>query len=586
MKRNRDEILGPLVLIEEAVHVMRTAPLSVIGTYYIGALPLVLAVLFFWTDMSHGAYAESRLVPGALAIAVAFLWMKAWQSMFARAVHDFVTGAPSREWSFKRFARVAAIQSYHHALGIIAVPLSFFVILPFPWVFAYYQNLSVLGDLDEVDPGDLTAEARRQATAWPLQNIVIMWLLSPFLLMAGLVLYSAVMPIVVSAGSDWAQVLVYFYTSIFFLAVLALSPLGAVIAVNLNIAVSVVPMLANMWFGVETPFTQAIMRNNTTTWAIVCGLAFLIMDPTMKTAYTLRCFYSTSRRTGVDLEVGLRRIRNTARLGAILLVSAACLAFSGAAWAQDVGADGVATLQLDQAIQETLQQREYAWRLPRECELDNPVGGFLAGVLKEVVTRIFDAMRAVVDWMRPLFEAIRNLFGTRGDGSWISGGITAVGMRNVLLGASALFALALAAYLFRRWYSGRIREVDAEPVAVVAPPNLEDEDVTADALPEDQWMALADELLAKGEKRLAIRALFLAGLARLADHGLVNLARYKSNHDYVRELQRRAHAAPEHVASFDTMVSSFERVWYGAHAITDGLIASFREHQKTVGRHV
>lgn len=583
MKPNRNEMVGPLVLIEEAVHVMRSAPVGVLAPYYVGSLPLVLAVLFFWTDMSHGAFAESRLLPGSLAIALAFIWMKAWHAMFARAVHDFITGAPASDWSMRRIARLAAIQGFHHALGIVALPLSFFAILPFPWVFAYYQNLTVLGDLGTVEPGALTAEARRQASAWPLQNMTIMWLLSPFLLMIGLILYSVVLPIVSSTGTDLAQAMVYLYTIIFFLVVLPLSPLGAVIAVNLNIAVSALPVLANMWFGIETPFTQAIMRNNTTTWAIVCGLAFLVMDPTMKAAYTLRCFYSRSRRTGVDLEVGLRRIRNRTGTGVVLLMAAAYLAFGHAASAQESQFDGVSVTQLDSAIQETLQKREYAWRLPREYDFENPVVGFLGGIMREVVSKIINAIRAVVEWLRPLWEAFRDLFRGRAGGDRIASGLTAAGLRAFLLGAAALFTIALAAYLLRRWYTGRVRNAEADSIAIAPAPDLEDENVTADALPEDQWMALAEELLAKGERRLAIRALFLAALARLGEHGLINLARYKSNHDYVRELARRAHAAPDHVTSFNAMVLAFERVWYGAHAITDDLIALFQRDEERAG---
>jgi hypothetical protein len=586
MNRNRNETVGPLVLIEEAVHVMRTAPITVLSLYYAGTLPLVLAVLFFWTDMSHGAFAESRLIPGSLLVAVAFIWMKAWHAMFARGVHDFVTGAPASEVSIQRFMRQVAIQGYHHALGIIALPLSFIAVLPFPWVFAYYQNLTVLGDLDAVEPGDLTSESRHQASAWPLQNVAIMWLLSPFLLMVGLILYSAIMPIVNSAGGDLAQVMVYLYTAIFALAVLPLSPLGAVIAINLNIAVSAVPTLANMWFGIETPFTQAVVQNNTTTWAIVCGLAYLVMDPTMKTAYTLRCFYSQSRKSGVDLEVGLRRVRNRTGTGVVLIVMAASAVFGGVAVAQEPTLEGVNTIQLDSAIQETLQQREYSWRMPRDYDFDNPVGGFIGDMLREVVSRIVNAIRAVLDWLRPLWEAIRGLFNGRGDGNRIAGGITAAGLRTFLLGAAGLFAIALAAYLLRRWYTGREVIAEAEAVAVAPPPDLEDENITADALPEDQWMAMAEDLLAKGERRLAIRALFLASLARLGEHGLINLARYKSNYDYASELRRRAHAAPDHVSSFDTMVSAFERVWYGAHAITDELITSFRKLKETVGTRV
>lgn len=585
-KQRGNEPVGPLLLVEEAVHVMRTAPVSVLAPYYIGALPFVLGMLFFWTDMSHGAFAESRLVPGSLGVAVAFVWMKAWQSVYARAVHDFITGAPPVRRTFRQFVRLAAIQGYHHALGLVALPLSFLAVIPFPWIFAYYQNVTVLGDLDEIEASDITAEARRQAPAWPLQNVVIMWLLSPFLLIVGLTLYSAVLPIVQSAGGNWAITFAYLYTSIFVLLVVPLSPLGAVVAVNLNIAISVVPVLARMWLGVETPFTQALMlslmQNNTTTWAIVCGLAFLIMDPTMKAAYTLRCFYSQSRRTGADLEVGLRRVRSRAGVG-VLVLAVAALAFSGAAFAQDQSTGGVDAVQLDSAIQETLQQREYAWRLPREYDFENPVGGYMGSTLGTVGGWMADGIRSIFEWARRVWNAVADFFRGRRGGDRIGSGITAGGLRAILLTAAVLFVAALAAYLLRRWYTSRTLDVEAEAVEVETPPDLEDENVTADALPGDEWIAMADDLLSKGEHRLAIRALFLAALARMGEHGLINIARYKSNSDYVRELRRRAHALPDHVASFDQMVSVFDRVWYGTYAATDELIAAFRKNQETVG---
>src|ERR1700733_8371753 len=86
--------------------------------------------------------------------------------------------------------------------------------------------------------------------------------------------------------------------------------------------------------------------------------------------------------------------------------------------------------------------------------------------------------------------------------------------------------------------------------AIQSAPDLRDENVGADQLPEDGWTKLARELLAKGELRLALRAFYLASLAHLADRNLINLARFKSNRDYERELRWRAHALPALVGVF------------------------------------
>ena len=81
-------------------------------------------------------------------------------------------------------------------------------------------------------------------------------------------------------------------------------------------------------------------------------------------------------------------------------------------------------------------------------------------------------------------------------------------------------------------------------------------------------MKLGHELLQRGEFRLALRAFYLASLAHLAERELITLARFKSNLDYQRELQRRAHALASIPELFAHHVAVFERSWYGPHEVT------------------
>jgi len=109
-------------------------------------------------------------------------------------------------------------------------------------------------------------------------------------------------------------------------------------------------------------------------------------------------------------------------------------------------------------------------------------------------------------------------------------------------------------------------EIAAEPVA--SAPDLNQEDVSAAELPEQGWIQLAHELLGRGELRLALRAFYLANLSYLGQRNLVILARFKSNHEYERELQRRAHVLAGIPQLFSDNVNAFERVWYGSHDVT------------------
>ena len=128
---------------------------------------------------------------------------------------------------------------------------------------------------------------------------------------------------------------------------------------------------------------------------------------------------------------------------------------------------------------------------------------------------------------------------------------------------------------YRIWRNRRPREqpIASEPIQPL--PNLADENVAADQLPEDGWTKLARELLARGELRLALRAFYLASLAHLAERNLLSIARFKSNQDYQRELLRRAHSFPDLRAAFGENVAVFERIWYGLHEVSLELVHQF-----------
>jgi hypothetical protein len=106
------------------------------------------------------------------------------------------------------------------------------------------------------------------------------------------------------------------------------------------------------------------------------------------------------------------------------------------------------------------------------------------------------------------------------------------------------------------------------PVAI----DLNSADLQADQQPVDQWLQMARDCVDRRELRLAMRALYLAGLSTLASESLIALKGSKSDHDYARELQRRARNRPDVVAAFAGTLNVFERVWYGMHDVDVELI--------------
>ena len=112
-------------------------------------------------------------------------------------------------------------------------------------------------------------------------------------------------------------------------------------------------------------------------------------------------------------------------------------------------------------------------------------------------------------------------------------------------------------------------------------PDLLDENLAADALPEDEWLKLAEQMRASGDLRLAIRALFLAGLAELARRQVVQIAKFKSNRDYQREITleaRQCRSAP--VRSLPWW--AFTSVWYGLYVPSGSMFSECEENVRVL----
>lgn len=230
---------------------------------------------------------------------------------------------------------------------------------------------------------------------------------------------------------------------------------------------------------------------------------------------------------------------------------------------------------LDHAISQTIHERKYAWRMPRE-KIEEPDAG------EGIIARFFDKVgamlrhwaRAVLNWLE---EWLQKLFRSRhavsnpSNSSWDWG----ASVQLLLWLLVAAVAATLGVLLYRVWRGRQRSRAAVAGEAVLPAPDLTDENVGADQLPEDGWTKLARELLARGEFRLAMRAFYLASLAHLAAQNLIRLARFKSNRDYERELRRRGHSFPGLLSVFGDNLSVFERIWYGMHEANAEMVNQF-----------
>jgi hypothetical protein len=590
---------GPLELIEEAVHLLRVGPGAVLGCYYLGSLPFVLGLLYFWADMSRGARAYEHCAPAAFAVALLFFWMKSWQAIFARHLKAQIAGRSAAALTLPGFFRAAMNQIILQPSGLFLLPLALLIVLPFGWLYAFYQSVTAFGAEDEVAAKHVFRRAAQQAQLWPRQNHLLLGALLVF---------------------------------------------GLVIFLDVAIGLATMPALLKMLFGIETAFTLSPWAILNTTFVATAGaLTYLCLDPLVKAVYLLRCFYGESLHTGEDLRAELRQFVPGVGAGVMVLVLlhpmeypvsaaaardtergvyAASASHNPGDVAESSGARKLRTMKrpegrapalnlvgtlntspieegaeisppdLDRSIEQILGRREFNWRLPREKPADdNREKGFFAsfmdglvGTLRSWAKAIGSAVKSVVRWVADVLDWLRErIFGTRarGQGGGGAGTDWMIALQGLIFVLLVLVACAVAVLFFRTWRRRGLRNgMASEAVAPV--PDVADENVTASQLPEDDWLRLAREWMGQGELRLALRAYYLAGLAHLAQREMIRVAKFKSNRDYEQELRRRARALPELQAAFAENVGIFDRAWYGLHDVTHEALQRFQSNLEKI----
>lgn len=538
MKPVRSSTPTALDLLEESVHLLRVTPAMDYLVWAAGMGPFMLGLLYFWADMSRAAYAITRLLPAALGLAVLFLWLKICQSVFAARQLARLTGTEA-PWTMRRWLGVLVVQAAWQPFGLFLLPFALVLTVPFGWLFALAQNLPVLADSAQGCPFPAFRRAARQCLLWPGQNHALITLL--------------------------------------FLAFM-------VVWLNIGVALFLLPHLLKLFLGIESHFTLSHESTlNTTFLATTFALALAALDPLVKAAYVLRCFHGESRRTGEDLRAQIRR---WPKLAAVVAVALALLGLFPGTFTNVVAAPTLPeTVQanrvneLDHAINNVLERPDYTWRAPRESSREVPAverGNWLARAMSWIGDQIEQRFRSLGRLVKRLADWLDQVLNRNPRSSSPSNlSFNPAGFVNFLMWLLLVCATGvLLWFAFTVWRRRTVSPVlTATPVVLL--PDLQAEHVAVEQLPEDGWLTLARELAAKGELRLAIRALYLASLAHLAHREFILPARFKSNRDYELEVCRRARAVPALPEAFAETVRAFDRVWYGGHEVSADLFASF-----------
>jgi hypothetical protein len=510
---------GPLGALDEAVRLLRGASAATLVCHAIGSVPFALSLLFAWSAVTDTHTHPMAWARQALAPTFLLVWMNCWRAVYAGRLRLELSGAADSPWTFGRVARLVASQAYFGASKLVVMPLAALVIFPWAEAVAIYRYLPILSTRADLDPRQMIARARHVAGL----ERRLGWAILPILLF-----------------------------------------LQLAVALNLAIVLALLPQIVRILTGYESTFSRGgiYFALNPLFPLLVLALSWIVFDPFIQAVYAVRFFQAESIETGEDLRCGLRRLRAPA--AALILLALF------ASHAPHLRAD-VAQADLKKSIERTMQTPEYDWRLPPAPA----TGGtpWLVRVSDRLATSLRSVMRAIgrqtERFLRWLGNKLRSTIPAGIPGAPPTMGVTWI--------VAVLAAIALAAAGGIAWHKLRTRPAIQATPTDTGPVRLGLADLTADLFPEESWLALADRLLAEENFRFALRALYLASLAWLGRQELITIHPGKTNHEYQKELRKRARPSPQIRGMFAANVAAFERAWYGEHAVAPDDVARFRE---------
>ncbi|HZC34958.1 MAG TPA: hypothetical protein VE242_05065, partial [Chthoniobacterales bacterium] len=280
-------IQHPIELIEEAIHLLRRAPIETYAFFLVGVAPFVLCFFRFCSEMSYSTLAAADLPGFALTLALSYLWMKAMQYLTCRQLVRAYTGEMSDQGNFRRILRSCVHQAAIHPIGLLAKPMAVVasipgfitflppLMLPASITFSFFQNASVL----------ITGEPGDFEKCWRLS---------------------------VNRGRATVSLL---FLSLF---------LGIVIFLNLYLTIGILPYLLKALFGIDTFLSRDFRWLISFAYVIGVGLiSYFVVDLLIKAIQVIHVCQAEAQTTGKDLQRSLLSLTAVKRATPILL----CLLF-------------------------------------------------------------------------------------------------------------------------------------------------------------------------------------------------------------------------------------------------------------------
>jgi len=506
--------------LEDAVHLLRRTPLSTLLCHWVGSAPFTLGVLLFWNDITQYRPSNAACVADSLALAALLAWMNCWRAAFAGRLRARL-GAQLDVASADRIGvwRMAGCQSLLGASKPIVLLLSLLMVFPLAQTVAFYRYASVLACRADLSFRQVIARASKLAGIGKAQSWVVL---------------------------------------------AAIAFLQLIVTLNVATDIAILPQLVRVLTGYESVFSRGGLSyvENPLFAMTAVAVGWMAVDPYIQAVYCVMYFRRESLQSGEDLRAALRGLR----LAAMAAAALACV-FAGLARA----ADALAPEPLRQSIQQTMQGHEYDWRLPAESAAQSKPS-WLVSTVDRAFHGLAWALQHAGNALTNLLRWIFNKLSIKD----APGAAPAHALSWGIYVATAVI-LALAGLLAVRILRARRKKPRVAAAGAAVPVRLEDEHVTPDQLPEDQWIEMAESCLREQEYLLALRAFYLANLAWLGRHEWIAIHAGKTNREYEGDLRRRARGLVEARGLFSQNIAAFERAWYGLHEVAADDVEMFRQ---------
>jgi hypothetical protein len=482
--------------------------------------------------------------------------MKIGQTLFVQRLLLLLRDR-SQTWSLREWTRVAVRAAVIQTSAPIVTAFAACLLIPTAWTIAFYHHAQTSTFPEQKNVLSTVRGGLAQSQLWPRQNHALLSMHAAF---------------------------------------------GLLVFVNVWVTLLILPQLFHTLLGLESRLlVSSASPFNSTLVIASAALTWALTDPFLKAAYAVRAFQAESVTTGRDLAIAWQRtlIEKTLSVGVLLgvllfpVLASADVTNAGTpsvGGSEQVGVSEPSSpvevrraesvppeqaVQLDRKLSEVLKRPEFAWKMPRDTadleeEEPNAVREWLSELfhsMERPIKKIFGWLEDVVKWFLELGEpaAIPRSSTSSGWGTLAS--------RSTLLIVGIAILIPLLVILRRYWQS-RVPAPSAQTIARIEAVE-ESEGMEAAKLPADEWKRQAEQWLAKGERRLALRAMFLGELALLFKQGHLVAAPYKSVGDYRRDLERRVHILPNAYQGYCLTARLFEGVWYGKQIVTDEIIEEF-----------